>query len=67
LSVGRDKVPQLEQAAAPPPLAPAVSSGYAAAPVLDGIDSPGARVYEMGDEEFSTVMVIDESYENLDV
>jgi hypothetical protein len=36
-------------------------------PVLDGIDRPEARVYEVGDEEFSAVMVIDESYENLDV
>ncbi len=66
LSVGRDKVPQLEQAASAPP-APVVSSGYAAAPVLDGIDRPEARVYEVGDEEFSAVMVIDESYESLDV
>jgi hypothetical protein len=36
-------------------------------PVLDGIDRPEARVYEVGDDEFSAVMVIDESYESLDV
>lgn len=63
LSVGRDKVPQLERAAAAPPALVSVP----AAPVLDGIDRPEARVYEMGDDEFSTVMVIDESYESLDV
>ncbi len=36
-------------------------------PVLDGIDRPEARVYQVGDDEFSAVMVIDESYESLDV
>lgn len=67
LGVGRDKVPQLEQAAAAPP-APVVSSGYTAAPVLDGIDRPEARIYEVGDDEFSAVMVIDETFaESLDV
>ena len=74
LSVGRDKSPRLEQAAAAPP-APAVSSASssasvaaASAPVLDGIDRPEARVYEVGDDEFSAVMVIDPSFgESLDV
>lgn len=62
LSVGRDKVPQLEQVAQTPPAPVSVAE-----PVLDGIDRPEANVYEVGDEEFSAVMVIDESYENLDV
>lgn len=70
LGVGRDKVPQLEQAATAPP-APVVSSGFTSgigvAPVLDAIDRPEARIYEVGDDEFSAVMVIDESYESLDV
>jgi hypothetical protein len=62
LGVGRDKAPQLEQAAVASPAPMSV-----AAPVLDGIDRPEARVYEVGDDEFSAVMVIDESYESLDV
>ena len=67
LGVSRDKAPELvEQVAAAPP-APAVSSGYTAEPVLDGIDRPEASVYEVGDDEFSAVMVIDPSYESLDV
>lgn len=64
LGVGRDKVPQLEQVAViETPPAPA----SVAAPVLDGIDRPEARVYEVGDDEFSAVMVIDPSFESLDV
>lgn len=76
LGVGRDKAPRLEQLAVAPP-APTISSASSASmaevaevaePVLDGIDRPEANVYQVGDDEFSAVMIIDPSYaENLDV
>jgi hypothetical protein len=32
-----------------------------AAPALDGLDRPRARVYEWGGDDLSVVMVVDES------
>lgn len=70
LGVGRDREPSLDRMAAPPPAhtrAVPASSG-AAAPLLDGLDRPGARVYQWDSDDLSTVMIVDESFaENLDV
>ena len=78
LGVGRDKVPQLKQVAEAQTTPAAASAAFAAsapsapsAPstqLLDGIDRPEARVYQMDIDDLSVVMVIDESFgESLDV
>jgi hypothetical protein len=41
-----------------------VPAQIGAAPVLEGgVDLPGARVYQLGDEELAVVMVFDESFD----
>jgi hypothetical protein len=75
LSVGRsiepNKSPRLEAAATPPvPVAAAPASAVSAPSVqlLDGIDRPEARVYQLDSDDMSTAMIIDESFgESLDV
>jgi hypothetical protein len=72
LGVGRARAPELEQAAEVPPAPVSLSTASAAsAPseqLLDGIDRPEARVYQMDSEGMSTAMIIDASFgENLDV
>jgi hypothetical protein len=66
LGVGRDKTPRLEQVTQTPP-APVLMAAPSAQ-MLDGIDRPEARVYQWDSDDMSTVMVIDESFdETLDV
>lgn len=70
LGVGRDKVPQLEQVAEarPVPVSASVASVPSTQQLLDGIDRPEARVYQMDSDDLSVVMVIDPSFgESLDV
>ncbi len=72
LGVGRDRAPQLQQAAVAPP-APVRAVGAsvpagASAPLLDGLNRPDARVYQWDSDDLSTVMIVDESFaETLDV
>jgi hypothetical protein len=66
LGVGRDKTPRFEQVAEAPPAPVPVAAPPA--PLLDGIDRPEARVYQLDSDDMSTVMIIDESFgESLDV
>lgn len=74
LGVGRDKIPQLEQVAEAQAVSAAASAAAASAAsvpstqLLDGIDRPEARVYQMDSDDLSVVMVIDPSFgESLDV
>jgi hypothetical protein len=73
-----DRAPQLEQAVEATPAPAAVSAASAASvafaasvpseQLLDGIDRPEARVYQMDSDGMSTAMIIDPSFgENLDV
>jgi hypothetical protein len=60
----------LEQVAEalPTPVSEASAASTASAQLLDGIDRPEARVYQMDSDDLSVVMVIDESFgESLDV
>jgi hypothetical protein len=57
LLVGRDKAPE-RASVMTPPAAPAAA---AAAPMLEGVNRPGARVYHMASEGLAVVMVFDES------
>jgi hypothetical protein len=61
LSVSRDREPQLDPVVtAPQALMPAASLGTSVQ-VLDGVNRPGARVYHLDSDDFSSVMIFDES------
>jgi len=71
LSVGRsiepNKSPRLAEATQTQPasVAPASAASTVSAPsaqLLDGINRPEARVYQLDSDDMSTVMVIDESF-----
>lgn len=54
---GVERVGLLEPAPASGPL----RAARPAAPAIEGVDRPGARVYEWGADDLSVVMVVDES------
>lgn len=45
----------------PAPAAQLLRAARPAAPAIEGVDRPGARVYEWGADDLSVVMVVDES------
>ena len=45
----------------PAPAAGPLRAARPAAPAIEGVDRPGARVYEWGADDLSVVMVVDES------
>jgi len=59
--MGVEPVVLVEPLPAPEAGVGAQRAAYPAAPAIEGVDRPGARVYEWGAEDLSVVMVVDES------
>jgi hypothetical protein len=59
LSVSRDREPGVDPVVTAPQAVKPVASQGTSVPVLDGVDDPAVRVYQVDSAEVSSVIIID--------